>query len=91
MDKKEDMSVTDMLSAMFGRIGDIATEKAKGANQAISREMRIATLSQERRKLMYALGEKVYERIKGESDEPYIRRLEQIDQDIEALKNGPVK
>ena len=86
-----DMSVTDMLSAMFNRIGDVASEKAKTANHAINREMRIASLSQERRKLMYALGEKVYERIKGESDEPYIRRLEQIDEDIAALKNESSK
>jgi len=74
-------------TAAYARAKEVATEKATQASKNVNRELRIASLTQERKKLIYALGEQVYARIKGETNEPYAVRLEAIDKELQALGN----
>lgn len=76
----------DQATAAYTRAKEIATEKAELASRTINREMRIASLTQERKRLIYALGEQVYSRVRGETNEPYVVQIERIDKEIDALK-----
>ena len=82
-------NVADTLRAMWIRFEGLATEKIQTVNKTVNREMRIASLMQEREKLLRALGEKVYARDKdNKSNEPCLTRLTQIDKDLLSLQNN---
>lgn len=86
--KNKDITITEQLSAFYKRAKNIASNKVSQTADTINREIRIAALSQERKKLIIALGEKTYSRIKGKTDEPYAVRLETIDHELATLTNN---
>lgn len=79
-------TAVDVVVGLFGRLKETATKNIQKTDKVINREIHIASLSQERKRLIYALGEKTYARIKGETDEPFARRIEAIDTELEVLK-----
>lgn len=85
--ESNNVNITGIISAIANRISTVATEKVQSANTAINRELQIASLTQEKKKLLYELGAKIYERVKGETEEQPIPRLEQIDRELEKLQS----
>ena len=81
-------AITEQAMAAYGRAKSVVTQKTEEASKTVQREMRIANLSQEKKKLFYALGQEVYQRVKGETNDPYVARLEEIDREIKKLSRN---